>query len=100
MDGCLDCDGVNTCKTCDNGFVLQNGVCLIDCEYDNGYYFDETSNSCQKCHFSCSKCFDSSTYCISCQENMTYDSTLSICICNDGYIWEETNKNCLDCGDK
>jgi hypothetical protein len=60
----------------------------MTCACYSGYYDDGTSNeTCQKCHYSCSACWGSNTFCTSCDstKQRTLNTTDNTCPCNLGY---------------
>ena len=67
--GCVTCFGslTTTCYTC-NGALYKwfyNNTCSETCP-DGQYKVSGTINVCLLCNFTCSKCVDSNTKCLSC----------------------------------
>ena len=52
---CKTCEGPNTCTSCQNGFVLDNGICKNNCSPG---YFPNSNSICATCFQNCKTCFD------------------------------------------
>ena len=68
---CETCSGPrsDSCFSCNKGFYLHtdSGLCSPSCPQE-GYYPDNTTNTCFPCHGACASCFDSNnTNCQTCQ---------------------------------
>ncbi|CAH0389779.1 unnamed protein product [Bemisia tabaci] len=58
-----------TCLECGPGYYLYDGKCSVQCPVGT---YPITSDSCQKCHYSCRKCSGSNDYeCTSCYADAT-----------------------------
>ncbi|CDW74013.1 egf-like domain containing protein [Stylonychia lemnae] len=69
---CTDCLGdSNSCLECKSGaFQFYNDMkCLEKCENQPGYYFNQTTEHCQKCSKGCTSC-QNDTSCDSCDAGM------------------------------
>ncbi|CAD8213269.1 unnamed protein product [Paramecium pentaurelia] len=98
---CIDCQGIDNCNNCIEGFYLSNinrclkcidhcDICYnqINCEICQDGYFINESRLCEECIPSCNICGNS----FSCD------------VCLDGYylvnqICEQCNQNCLTCNE-
>lgn len=70
---CLTCDGsslIDKCLTCDIGYELKNGKCLIICS--ESQFLNGALNTCEDCHVTCRKCLTGSleNQCIKCYPGM------------------------------
>jgi hypothetical protein len=63
MDGCIDCENGETCKTCGANFLMADGICQCLA----GFYPDTNPDPdiCQYCGEGCLSCADASE-CLTC----------------------------------
>lgn len=62
---CLTCNiTANNCLSCVRGLMLYGSACVGACP-TNGYYLDNTTNTCVICKSPCLNCI-SATSCLSC----------------------------------
>lgn len=113
---CLLCNLSSTnCQKCQNVsgvlYYYYAEKCLITCP--NGYYGQNTNNTCVLCNLACSLCFGPSTdQCYSCQPDnqtllyyyLSYGTTSCVQICpygqyavNGSYTCQPCNINCATC---
>ncbi|KAM3144975.1 hypothetical protein pb186bvf_002980 [Paramecium bursaria] len=67
---CLTCEMNNTCLSCQEGFILNNGLCILNCPQDQILY----NNSCQSCQTDVQNCkmcnLTNPTECLICKDNL------------------------------
>lgn len=65
VEGCKKCENSNSCKICEEGYYMKNGLCVKDCN-DN---YVLKNNECIKCNDNdCIKCYENNPKnCISCR---------------------------------
>ena len=106
------------CLSCVEGYFSKNGVCdkcpdnCLYCNSDtycnkciSGYFLDNNSNTCIKCHNNCETCFssyfnDQEQKCLTCK-NPKYFFYESNCIneCPQGLFGDTKNKKCIKCNE-
>lgn len=98
---CSECatNNTNKCLKCNSNAKLFDTFC--DCE--DGYYYDESKESCEKCHSSCNQCKESKK-CYTCNIGYTTksiigkynDLDLLECECNlEHNVLDEKNGECI-----
>ncbi|KAL4502619.1 hypothetical protein ABPG73_014376 [Tetrahymena malaccensis] len=90
-----NCD--SSCKTCSQ--PIDSNSCL---SCNDGFYLDGTK--CKACSSPCKTCDSSSSKCLSCITNYTYDSTKNICNPNCDSSCKNCSKpidpnSCISCND-
>ena len=99
---CATCNSLNKslCTSCvidQNGFKLQNGICVVNC--DEGYFYQSDINTCIPCNPSCAACSavskDICTKCIMPTPYLHQDKCLSQC--PDGFNENVGNGTCQPC---
>jgi hypothetical protein len=108
MDGCIDCENEETCKTCGGNFLMADGICQCRA----GFYPDTNPDPdiCQFCGEGCLSCADASE-CLTCDAKNNWAKVSDKhCDCASGHfkIWDESgtvrcNKcspGCIKCYDE
>ncbi|KAL4508482.1 hypothetical protein ABPG72_003786 [Tetrahymena utriculariae] len=76
---CVQCLTATTCQACQiNMQLASTGICICNTDY----YFDNTSNSCQKCDTSCATCVQKPDKCLTCP--------------NSSFFWQNQCKSNCD----
>jgi hypothetical protein len=94
---CVTCTGGGSmCLTCQDTFVLQDGLCVSAC--DDGLY--DESGVCQPCDASCKTCSGSAeTDCLTCESPFTKDQDGACAhTCNTDFTFEDASGACSDAG--
>jgi hypothetical protein len=93
IDGCIEYDTSDSllCRTCREGFTLQQSECICDIEK----YYDPMTEICFDFPQNCNNCSLSSgiVECISCYEGFSLQN--SSCICNGEFYYDEDLNRCL-----
>ena len=95
---CSICSSFSSiCTTCASNAYLNSTLCACN----PTYYWDTSTNLCQKCFAGCASCTGNSyNQCTSCVANATLSN--NACICNTGYYLNSTvcsscNPTCYTC---
>ncbi|KAL4477139.1 hypothetical protein ABPG72_008873 [Tetrahymena utriculariae] len=99
---CYSCSSAGTCDTCQASYVYNNlsqtcNQLIPNC--NQGYYFNKTSSSCQKCpDQNCMIC-NSSAVCTNCNNNYTWSSSDNRCNmdCLSNQYFDSINNSCINC---
>ncbi|EAR97451.2 leishmanolysin family protein (macronuclear) [Tetrahymena thermophila SB210] len=81
---CSTCSGTfqpTTCATCNQSFYLQGTNCVASC--NQGYYANQSNQTCVQCPANCSGCSDAST-CTSCSNNYFLSQKSCVQTCPQG----------------
>jgi hypothetical protein len=95
--GCKVCSSnLKTCYECNKPAVLYEGKCVSSCP--TGYYLDTTTNSCDKCDYSCDTC-TSKDKCILCRAGYYKLDSSCLTSCPEGMYEDckETARTCENC---
>jgi proprotein convertase subtilisin/kexin type 5 len=98
---CAKCQSSLDCITCVEGFLLVENLdvnnCMTDCP--QGYYLDNTTNTCKLCDSNCLTCVSNSTYCTSCDPKLYYNPIDHNCLqsCGIGFYYSNLNQTCEPC---
>ncbi|KAL4480118.1 hypothetical protein ABPG74_020634 [Tetrahymena malaccensis] len=102
---CLECNGPqnNQCTSCPDKFQFQNGQC-IQCQLNNGEYFDQNQRICQPCLANCQTCSNNNT-CDICESGFQLIGNGCLPSCQNNqfrdknYICQNCASTCLTCVD-
>ncbi len=92
---CDDCRR-NKCKECRENTKLNKTS--NDCICNDGYYFNEDLYTClpEACDKKIQLCkICKKNKCKKCKKNSSYDKENNVCICNQGYLFNEKEDKCL-----
>ncbi|KAL4453892.1 hypothetical protein ABPG74_003775 [Tetrahymena malaccensis] len=81
---CSTCRGTfqpTTCESCEKNFYLSGTSCVAKC--NQGYYGNQTTQTCTQCPSNCKDCSDPST-CTSCQNNYFLSQKSCVLTCPEG----------------
>lgn len=109
LPGCLTCDALNTCLTCQEGFNQRSsdGTCVkaisqVAGKCSVGYYIDQDDTTkCFPCHHSCESCTGKNeNQCLACKKGD--DAVLTNlyknqCTCQPGNWYDVEKKECTPC---
>ena len=95
---CVTCDQLtlDTCKRCDENYVLKNNQCIADC--GSGFFkfaIEEKNNVCQPCSSKCESC-TSATKCDKCMTGAYLKNNECVVDCGPGWVIK-SNTKCVQC---
>ena len=93
---CKKCTDLVTCVTCaDNYFLYQGKSCISNCPLQ----FIGINRICEPCVSPCKTCVDSTTKCLSCQQDFFFFNSTNKCVsdCGEGLYEEYLNRTCISC---
>lgn len=91
--GCLTCDNVLTCLTCQNNSLSLNGSCVTSC--GDGYY--TFRGLCVACDRSCKNCANIPTQCTSCAQGYIQSGAYCLASCASGTYLNAATATCQSC---
>jgi hypothetical protein len=109
LPGCLTCSAMDTCETCQEGFVQRtsDGTCVrvtpqVAGSCDVGYYIDQDDpTKCFPCHHSCEACVGrEANQCLSCKSGegaILTNFYKNKCTCTPGNYYDEEKNTCEPC---
>ncbi|KAL4476576.1 hypothetical protein ABPG74_010309 [Tetrahymena malaccensis] len=94
---CLDCDQNSQCTRCKSDYLIQEGLCVSNCE--KGYF--KQDKYCLKCNSNCLSCDTSEEFCQECNQNYTLDKQRKKCIlciencqnCSEDLVCQQCKEN-------
>lgn len=94
--------GFGACTQCPSHMTsFEGATALSDCMCDRG--FMPHDNACVVCLPTAYKSFIGNNSCVACPEhshrNLAITSPEDSCVCDDGYMWNSTVKQCIACVD-
>ena len=104
-DGCATCTSPqsNRCLTCESGFNLASGECVLSCPAGSAANSDNQCESTGACEVKCETCSDKPDYCLSCDDGLTLDILTSTCVtgsvdeCSGEYYYSSALEQCQKC---